>query len=272
MSYYDMPPSPASSASSLSSGSPHTPGSPSRAHSDYQTSFAVPSLPDYSDAFSQKSQISTAERRASHNAVERARRETLNARFLDLAALLPNLKHLRRPSKSTIVNSSIAHVRAARRTRALAAHQLRALNAECDKLRREVNYWRARAGMRAEPSPLRDAAFASVLSGAEPAFDPLDLDAVDEEDEEDGLARGRGRARRRMPGPPPEAACEGPLVLSHPYAQLHDSAPQPPPPPPPPVAAPLEVPGPGSGTPYVFDAETWAFAAAAAAHTQPAGW
>ncbi|KAF9524479.1 hypothetical protein CPB83DRAFT_738245, partial [Crepidotus variabilis] len=37
----------------------------------------------------------TAERRATHNAVERQRRETLNGRFLDLAALLPNLSQIR---------------------------------------------------------------------------------------------------------------------------------------------------------------------------------
>src|ERR1700760_75530 len=57
----------------------------------------------------------TAERRATHNAVERQRRETLNGRFLDLAALLPNLSQIRRPSKSSIVNSSIAHIHASRR-------------------------------------------------------------------------------------------------------------------------------------------------------------
>jgi hypothetical protein len=34
---------------------------------------------------------STAERRANHNAIERARRETLNGRFLDLAAALPSM-------------------------------------------------------------------------------------------------------------------------------------------------------------------------------------
>lgn len=46
----------------------------------------------------------TAERRATHNAVERARRETLNGRFMDLAAALPSMSHVKRPSKSMIVN------------------------------------------------------------------------------------------------------------------------------------------------------------------------
>lgn len=84
----------------------------------------------------------TAERRATHNAVERQRRETLNGRFLDLAALLPNLTNVRRPSKSAIVNSSIALVHTQRRLRAIASRELRALAHEAECLRREVNEWR----------------------------------------------------------------------------------------------------------------------------------
>lgn len=84
----------------------------------------------------------TAERRATHNAVERQRRETLNGRFLDLAALLPNLANVRRPSKSAIVNSSIALVHTQRRLRAIAARELRSLAHEAECLRREVNEWR----------------------------------------------------------------------------------------------------------------------------------
>ncbi|KAJ7258158.1 hypothetical protein C8J57DRAFT_1341274, partial [Mycena rebaudengoi] len=180
------PPSPTSSASSssFSSGPPQTPSSPSFGH----RSVVIPSLPDYVSAdYTEKSGQTIAQRRASHNAVERARRETLNARFLDLAALLPNLKHLRRPSKSSIVNSSIAHVRAARRYRLLAAQQLRALNAECDSVRREVNQWRARAGV-------------------QPLITPTQRS--------EGFLLMRPPARR----PAPEPASEPPLLLSHPYA------------------------------------------------------
>ncbi|KAJ6481512.1 hypothetical protein C8R47DRAFT_590280 [Mycena vitilis] len=213
MSYYHAsPPSPTSSASSFSSGPPQTPTTPDlrRLSGGYPSSLVLPSLPDYADTFAQKPKQNTAERRASHNAVERARRETLNARFLDLAALLPNLKHLRRPSKSAIVNSSIAHVRAARRYRHLAAAQLRALNAECDAVRREVNAWRARANVHPAPTPLRSEGFALVLSGEEPAFDPVDLEGMGEDEEEGEVVRRRTQ--------PAEGACEGPLVLSHPYA------------------------------------------------------
>ncbi|KIO04223.1 hypothetical protein M404DRAFT_26425 [Pisolithus tinctorius Marx 270] len=107
----------------------------------------------------------TAERRATHNAVERARRETLNSRFLDLAALLPNLTQIRRPSKSAIVNSSIAHVHAARRHRLLASRELRILKSESDALRRELNEWRDRAGLPRVEEPIRSEGFGIVLSG-----------------------------------------------------------------------------------------------------------
>jgi len=107
----------------------------------------------------------TAERRATHNAVERQRRETLNGRFLDLAALLPNLSQIRRPSKSSIVNSSIAHVHASRRHRMLAARELRLIKLESDALRRELNEWRDRAGLPRVEEPIRGEGFAVVLSG-----------------------------------------------------------------------------------------------------------
>lgn len=89
----------------------------------------------------------TAERRATHNAVERQRRETLNGRFLDLAALLPNLTSVRRPSKSAIVNSSIALVHAQRRQRALACLELSTLYTQFQALKAEADEWRARAGI-----------------------------------------------------------------------------------------------------------------------------
>jgi hypothetical protein len=89
----------------------------------------------------------TAERRATHNAVERQRRETLNGRFLDLASLLPNLTSVRRPSKSAIVNSSIALIHQSRRQKALAALELRALYTQFLALKAEADEWRARAGV-----------------------------------------------------------------------------------------------------------------------------
>ncbi|KAF9259862.1 hypothetical protein L218DRAFT_989899 [Marasmius fiardii PR-910] len=108
--------------------------------------------------------LNTAEHRAVHNAVERARRETLNGRFLDLAKLLPNLSQIRRPSKSAIVNSSIAHLNACRRHRALASRELRILKLESDHLRKELNEWRDRAGIARVEEPVRGEGFSMVLN------------------------------------------------------------------------------------------------------------
>ncbi|KAI0958135.1 hypothetical protein AcW1_006305 [Taiwanofungus camphoratus] len=121
----------------------------------------------------------TAERRATHNAVERQRRETLNGRFLDLAALLPNLSQIRRPSKSSIVNSSIAHIHASRRHRMLAARELRLLKLEADALRRELNEWRDRSGLPRVEEPIRGEAFQMILSGE---VEVLSAGPIEEED------------------------------------------------------------------------------------------
>ncbi|KAF7307794.1 BHLH domain-containing protein [Mycena kentingensis (nom. inval.)] len=140
----------------------------------------------------------TAERRATHNAVERARRETLNGRFLALASLLPPLRVMRRPSKSAIVTSSIATVHAARRHRVLAAQTLKGMIREAEALRREVNEWRTRARIPLLESPMRTEAQDAVLRGEVEELD-IDLDVAgefddegdipeegDEQDEEDG--------------------------------------------------------------------------------------
>ncbi|ORY92286.1 hypothetical protein BCR43DRAFT_498106 [Syncephalastrum racemosum] len=52
-----------------------------------------------------------AERRAEHNAIERARRETLNTKFQQLAHSLPNLQNDRRPSKGTIIERTLDFVK-----------------------------------------------------------------------------------------------------------------------------------------------------------------
>ncbi|KAJ3800072.1 hypothetical protein GGU11DRAFT_438880 [Lentinula aff. detonsa] len=131
----------------------------------------------------QNRRINTAERRATHNAVERQRRETLNGRFLDLAAVLPNLSQIRRPSKSAIVNSSIAYFHASRRHRLLASRELRLLKFETDALRRELNDWRDRASIRRVQEPTRSDEFSLVLSGE---LEILPIDGIDNEDGEDG--------------------------------------------------------------------------------------
>ncbi|KAJ7164499.1 hypothetical protein C8R46DRAFT_313472 [Mycena filopes] len=156
--------------------------------------------------------VNTAERRATHNAVERQRRETLNGRFLDLAALLSNLSQIRRPSKSAIVNSSIAHLNASRRHRVLAAQQLRMMKNEADALRREVNEWRARAGVAFVEEPMRGDAFGIVLRG-ELEFEAGDMLEGDEgeDDDEAGGSNGGVYGGRQYTAEPPAAYTEEPV-------------------------------------------------------------
>ncbi|OCF36302.1 hypothetical protein I316_02177 [Kwoniella heveanensis BCC8398] len=93
-----------------------------------------------------RKRVNTAEKRSQHNAIERARRETLNGKFLSLARLLPSLAASRRPSKSAIVNGSIAHLTHQRNQRLLAAKMLKQMSAERDELLNEVNEWRKMSG------------------------------------------------------------------------------------------------------------------------------
>ncbi|KAK1219247.1 hypothetical protein PQX77_018054 [Marasmius sp. AFHP31] len=135
--------------------------------------------------------LNTAEHRAIHNAVERARRETLNGRFLDLAKLLPNLSQIRRPSKSAIVNSSIAHLNASRRHRALASRELRVLKLEADHLRKELNEWRDRAGISRVEEPIRGEGFSMILNQELEAIPVLKAGGYDDEDfGDDGSSEG----------------------------------------------------------------------------------
>jgi hypothetical protein len=99
-----------------------------------------------------RKRVNTAEKRHQHNAIERQRRETLNGKFLSLARLLPSLAAHRRPSKSAIVNGSIAHLTHQRDQRLLAAKLLRKLCAEHDDLLNEVNEWRKANGFAAKDS------------------------------------------------------------------------------------------------------------------------
>ncbi|KAJ7844262.1 hypothetical protein B0H14DRAFT_2777080 [Mycena olivaceomarginata] len=159
MALITSPPSPAaveSSSTSASTGPPQTPVLsdhlplgvlPAQAVPNATTPTANAPAGGVKRTAKPNRRTTTAQRRATHNAVERQRRETLNGRFYDLAALLPNLSQIRRPSKSAIVNSSIAHITASRRQRLLAAQQLRLIKAEGDALRAEVNEWRARVGV-----------------------------------------------------------------------------------------------------------------------------
>ncbi|WWC60449.1 uncharacterized protein I303_103021 [Kwoniella dejecticola CBS 10117] len=122
--------------------------SPSSTHSF--APIAAPTLPTISNKNTTttktkskpRKRVNTAEKRSQHNAIERARRETLNGKFLSLARLLPSLANSRRPSKSAIVNGSISHLTHQRDQRLLAAKLLKDLLGERDELLKEVNDWR----------------------------------------------------------------------------------------------------------------------------------
>ncbi|KAJ7307745.1 hypothetical protein DFH08DRAFT_1051267 [Mycena albidolilacea] len=96
------------------------------------------------------------------------RRTSLNTRFVHLASLLSSLAEVHRPSKAAVVESSIAYVHSAREHRTLASCELQALHIENQSLCREVNQWRARAGLDANVEPRRSDLFVLVLTGDMP--------------------------------------------------------------------------------------------------------
>lgn len=89
----------------------------------------------------------SAERRATHNAVERARRESLNVRFLELAANLPTTCTVRRPSKNLIVNKSLEFVRNALHNDAVLRLKLEESLRQNQSMLQELNQMRAERGL-----------------------------------------------------------------------------------------------------------------------------
>jgi len=90
---------------------------------------------------------STAAKRATHNAIERARRESLNGRFLELARALPNMNGVKRPSKSAIVIKSLEYVYEVQsRERSLAAQNV--------AMKKELEDLRSKLGLLSPPNAL----------------------------------------------------------------------------------------------------------------------
>ncbi|CAB5367802.1 unnamed protein product [Rhizophagus irregularis] len=111
--------------------------------------FQIPSI-----ANAAKKNTNSAERRANHNAVERARRECLNTKFQELAHALPSLAQVRRPSKSIIVQKSLDFIYNARKKDELHDKEMRSIRNENDLLREEINKLREKLGL--EPIPPRE--------------------------------------------------------------------------------------------------------------------
>lgn len=110
--------------------------------------FQIPSI-----ANAAKKNTNSAERRANHNAVERARRECLNTKFQELAHALPSLAQVRRPSKSIIVQKSLDFIYTSRQKDDLHDKEMRSIRSENETLREEVNRLREQLGL--EPLPPR---------------------------------------------------------------------------------------------------------------------
>ncbi|KAI9256206.1 hypothetical protein BY458DRAFT_492638 [Sporodiniella umbellata] len=91
--------------------------------------------------FSFKRQLSpsSAERRAEHNAVERARRECLNSKFQKLAETLPNLHTYRRPSKGKIVEKALDYIVQSRRREEQYQQEIKQLQYENKRLSSSFN-------------------------------------------------------------------------------------------------------------------------------------
>lgn len=86
-----------------------------------------------------------AERRALHNSIERTRREALNAKFSQLAGVMPSLHNVHRPSKSVIISHCLDMVQ-----------ELKQVRRENARLKREVEILRRAT---------REAAHAAHASG-----------------------------------------------------------------------------------------------------------
>ena len=74
------------------------------AYSNYNMFYYIYSLPAAANA--SVSFLPTS-RRSTHNAIERARRESLAMELSDLARILPTLENIKRPSKLVIVQAAI---------------------------------------------------------------------------------------------------------------------------------------------------------------------
>ncbi|RUS27949.1 hypothetical protein BC938DRAFT_482533 [Jimgerdemannia flammicorona] len=100
-----------------------------------------------------KTGIDYAEKRATHNAVERQRRESLNSKFQELAHALPSLQTVRRPSKSIIVQKCLDFVNTTVKKTERYEKEIRHLRQQNKALMAEMEELRIHAGNSAPPSP-----------------------------------------------------------------------------------------------------------------------
>ncbi|KAF7318447.1 BHLH domain-containing protein [Mycena chlorophos] len=145
-----------------------------------------------------------AARKASHNAIERARRDKLNARIIQLGSLLPSLSSVRRPSRLAITKSSIAHVHLARRHRLLAMTQLGRMAGEHAAMVDEVNRWRSRAGIPLLPRGDPERGLRAMQALDEALMEPVGTMNEDEFDER--FSEAAFESEPPYPQPPAQTA------------------------------------------------------------------
>jgi hypothetical protein len=100
-----------------------------------------------------KRNATNAQKRANHNAIERARRECLNSKFQELAQSIPALAQVRRPSKSVIVQKSLEYIHKSKLRAEARDRELRTIKNENMSLREEVDRLRRTLGL--SPLPER---------------------------------------------------------------------------------------------------------------------
>ncbi|KAF7725536.1 hypothetical protein EC973_009566 [Apophysomyces ossiformis] len=90
--------------------------------------------------FEKRPSLSKEERRAEHNALERARRVSLNGKFRQLAEALPNLQNHRRPSKGQIVEKALDWVKQSVSKEDRYQHQILQLQRENKRLLVQLSF------------------------------------------------------------------------------------------------------------------------------------
>ncbi|UZJ57620.1 hypothetical protein CBS101457_006940 [Exobasidium rhododendri] len=87
------------------------------------------------------------ERRQTHNTVERARRESLNDRFLELASKMPSTRKVQRPSKVFIIEKSLEFVHCAYDVESGLRHIVTEIINEKQRMMKELNEYRVEQGL-----------------------------------------------------------------------------------------------------------------------------
>ncbi|KAI7904107.1 uncharacterized protein BX663DRAFT_506445 [Cokeromyces recurvatus] len=124
---------------------------------------SLPSSPPFFFLFSRyQTSTNKAEKRAEHNAIERARRECLNTKFQQLARILPNLQHHRRPSKGQIVEKALDWVKQSTTKENRYQYQIMQLQNENKKLLKEIN--------RVKEQSLKETIESPTLSSSLPTY------------------------------------------------------------------------------------------------------